>query len=71
MGWIFILLNIMTTLAIIYFILVHIPDKIKELSEKQALHFKEINIRLTRIEQMIKEKDNQKGEDLWLILNLH
>lgn len=43
---------------IIYNIVYSIPNKLNRHEEKMLLHFKELNIRLNRIEKMMSDKNN-------------
>lgn len=43
---------------VIYNIVYSIPNKLNRHEEKMLLHFKELNIRLNRLEKMISDKNN-------------
>ena len=49
---------IILNLWIIYNIIVYIPDRIKKHEERMLIHFKEINLRMNKLEEMIKERNN-------------
>ncbi|WP_346935218.1 hypothetical protein [Clostridium sp.] len=49
---------IILNLWIIYNITVYIPEKIKEHEEGMLIHFKEINLRMNKLEEMIKKRNN-------------
>ncbi|MGN0144066.1 MAG: hypothetical protein ACI398_03735 [Clostridium sp.] len=45
-------------LLIIFNVVYYIPNKLKEQEEKQTLHFKELYMRLNRLENKINELSN-------------
>jgi len=49
---------IILNLWVIYNITVYIPEKIKKHEERMLQHFKEINLRMNKLEEMIKERNN-------------
>lgn len=53
-------LIVILTLSLIFNIIFYIPHLLKKQDEKLSLHFKELQLRLNRLEKNI----NQKNEDL-------
>ncbi|WBW99311.1 hypothetical protein [Oceanirhabdus sp. W0125-5] len=51
---------IVLIILVIYNIVVYIPNKLKEQEERISLHFKELYIRLNKIEKIL--EDNNKKE---------
>lgn len=52
---------IILILLIIFNVVYYIPNKLKEQEEKNALHLKELYIRLNRLESKIDEIKDSKG----------
>ena len=51
---------IVILLLTIYNVIFYIPNKLKSQDEKISLHFKELYIRLNRLEKMIKDNLNEE-----------
>ena len=51
---------IVILLLTIYNVIFYIPNKLKAQDEKISLHFKELYIRLNRLEKMIKDNLNEE-----------
>ncbi|MGN9161395.1 hypothetical protein [Clostridium sp. UBA4395] len=49
---------IILILWVIYNITVYIPEKIKNHEERMLQHFQEINLRMNKLEEMIKKQNN-------------
>lgn len=58
-SWILVLAVIGLNIAVLYYILSYIPNKLREIEYKQKVHFEEMNIRFNRIEDII-NKNNEK-----------
>lgn len=53
-----IILGVALNIAVLYYVLSYIPNKLKEIEFKQKAHFEEMKIRLDRLEDIIKENKN-------------
>gem|GEM_PF-580262 len=54
--WVYIL--IILVLWVIFNITVYIPEKMKRHEERMLQHFQEINLRINKLEEMIKKQNN-------------